>query len=70
MTDSKPLKSYYPWMVVALLWVVAFLNYLDRILLTSMRDPLVAEFSLTDAQFGLLTSVFLWSLLTNTAVKK
>jgi MFS family permease len=44
-----------------MLWVVAFLNYIDRILITSMRDPLVAEFSLTDAQFGLLTSAFLWS---------
>ena len=54
-------KSWYPWLVVGLLWVVAFLNYLDRILITSMRDPLVADFSLTDAQFGLLTSVFLWS---------
>ncbi|RYE21660.1 MAG: MFS transporter [Sphingobacteriales bacterium] len=51
----------YAWLVVALLWVVAFLNYLDRILITSMRDPIVTEFDLTDAQFGLLTSVFLWS---------
>lgn len=50
-----------PWIIVAVLWVVAFLNYLDRILITSMRDPIVNEFSLTDAQFGLLTSVFLWS---------
>ncbi len=54
-------SSIYPWALVAMLWVVAFLNYLDRILLTSMRDPIVADFSLTDAQFGLLTSVFLWS---------
>lgn len=44
-----------------MLWIVAFLNYLDRILITSMRDPIVADFKLTDAQFGLLTSVFLWS---------
>lgn len=51
----------YAWVVVALLWVVAFLNYFDRILITSMRDPIVADFDLTDAQFGLLTSVFLWS---------
>ncbi len=61
MIESKSLKSSYPWLLVAMLWVVAFLNYFDRILLTSMRDPLVADFSLTDAQFGLLTSVFLWS---------
>lgn len=51
----------FPWVIVAVLWVVAFLNYLDRILITSMRDPIVNEFGLTDAQFGLLTSVFLWS---------
>ncbi len=51
----------YAWLLVALLWVVAFLNYFDRILITSMRDPIVADFGLTDAQFGLLTSVFLWS---------
>ena len=54
-------KSYYPWLVVALLWVVAFLNYFDRLLITSMRDPIVADFHINDAQFGLLTSVFLWS---------
>ncbi|MGH2623045.1 MAG: MFS transporter, partial [Sphingobacterium sp.] len=54
-------KSFYPWLVVALLWVVAFLNYFDRLLITSMRDPIVADFQISDAQFGLLTSVFLWS---------
>lgn len=54
-------KKWYPWFLVGLLWIVAFLNYLDRILITTMRDPIVGEFLLTDAQFGLLTSVFLWS---------
>ncbi|MBL1408848.1 MFS transporter [Sphingobacterium faecale] len=56
-TESKG----YAWLLVGLLWVVAFLNYFDRILITSMRDPIVADFNLSDAQFGLLTSVFLWS---------
>lgn len=51
----------YAWLLVGLLWVVAFLNYFDRILITSMRDPIVSEFGLNDSQFGLLTSVFLWS---------
>lgn len=59
--NNKSAVFSYPWIIVAVLWVVAFLNYLDRILITSMRDPIVNEFSLTDAQFGLLTSVFLWS---------
>ena len=61
MRQSVNTKLWYPWALVGVLWVVAFLNYLDRILLTTMRDPIVGEFSLTDAQFGLLTSVFLWS---------
>jgi len=61
MKKSLNSRSWYPWALVGVLWIVAFLNYLDRILLTTMRDPIVGEFSLTDAQFGLLTSVFLWS---------
>src|SRR5258706_7352499 len=48
------------WFVVGLLWVVACLNYLDRLMLTSMRDSLKADITMTEAQFGLLTSVFLW----------
>ncbi|RYF97194.1 MAG: MFS transporter [Chitinophagaceae bacterium] len=61
MKIANKRASWYPWGVVGVLWVVAFLNYLDRILITSMRDPIVKEFTLDDAQFGLLTSVFLWS---------
>ena len=61
MKIANTKASWYPWGVVGVLWVVAFLNYLDRILITSMRDPIVKEFTLDDAQFGLLTSVFLWS---------
>jgi len=52
--------SRYAWMVVALLFVVALLNYLDRLMITTMRDPIRAEITITDAQFGLITAVFLW----------
>jgi MFS family permease len=48
------------WLIVALLWVVACLNYLDRNMITTMRASLVGAIPMTDAQFGLLTSVFLW----------
>ncbi len=61
MNISKPVTSTYSWLVVAMLWIVALLNYLDRVMITTMRDPIVNDFSLTDAQFGLLTSVFLWT---------
>lgn len=48
------------WIVVGLLWVVALLNYLDRVMITTMRGSLMEAIPMTDAQFGLLTSVFLW----------
>lgn len=50
----------YAWAVVGLLFVVALLNYLDRLILTTMREPIRADIPMTDARFGLLTSVFLW----------
>jgi MFS family permease len=52
--------SRYAWLVVALLWVVAMLNYLDRLMITSMREWIVADIPMSDARFALLTSVFLW----------
>lgn len=48
------------WLVVALLWVVGCFNYLDRVMITTMRGSLIEAIPMTDAQFGLLTSVFLW----------
>lgn len=60
MTELKPVNKRYIWLVVAMLWVVAFLNYFDRNMIASMHDPIVNDFGLNDAQFGLLTSVFLW----------
>lgn len=58
---TAPVKSLrYAWLVVALLWFVAMLNYLDRLMITSMREWIVADIPMSDARFGLLTSVFLW----------
>jgi MFS family permease len=48
------------WLVVALLCVVGCLNYLDRVMLTTMRESLTQAIPMEDAEFGLLTSVFLW----------
>lgn len=60
-TNKTPGSAVYPWVIVASLWLVAFLNYFDRNLIASMHDPIAGEFKLTDAQFGLLTTVFLLS---------
>ena len=53
-------KSFYPWLLVAMLSVVGCLNYLDRMMITTMRSSIMDEIPMTEAQFGLLTSVFLW----------
>src|SRR4051794_17814313 len=47
------------WLIVALLWMVALLNYLDRMILITMRTSIKASIEMTDAQFGLLTTIFL-----------
>lgn len=57
-SSSKLLKG--AWLVVGLLFVVGALNYLDRTMITTMRSSIVEGIPMTDAQFGLLTSVFLW----------
>ncbi len=53
-------KSLYPWFVVILLCMVGCLNYLDRMMITTMRVSIVEAIPMTDAQFGLLTATFLW----------
>lgn len=50
----------YAWLVVGLLSVVGCLNYLDRMMITTMRFSIIESIPMTDAQFGLLTSLFLW----------
>lgn len=53
-------RKYYPWLLVALLCIIGCLNYLDRMMIVTMRSSIIEEIPMTDAQFGLLTSVFLW----------
>lgn len=55
-------KKFYPWLIVALLWVVALLNYMDRQMLSTMQDAM--KFDIVELQkaeaFGALMAVFLW----------
>jgi predicted MFS family arabinose efflux permease len=53
-------RPHAAWVAVGILWFVAMLNYLDRMMITAMREPIKADIAMTDAQFGLLTAVFLW----------
>jgi predicted MFS family arabinose efflux permease len=60
MNADFPKSARAAWIAVGVLWLMAFLYYFDRLLLTSMRDAIRADLQLNDAQFGLLTSSFLW----------
>ncbi len=53
------MQKNYAWIIVGSLWMVSMLNYLDRLLIASMRDPIKESIPMTDAQFGLLTTIFL-----------
>jgi len=58
MNNSKR----YPWILVALLWVVALLNYMDRQMLSTMKPTMQLDIHelQTAANFGYLMAIFLW----------
>ena len=53
-------KSSYAWMVVACLWFVWLLSYLDRQAFYSVFPLLQSHLRLSDFQLGLLSTSFLW----------
>jgi MFS family permease len=59
MTRDLPLPAR-AWVTVALLWFVACFNYLARVMITTMHGSMLAAIPMSEAQFGLLTSAFLW----------
>ena len=50
----------YIWILVAVLWVVALLNYVDRQVIFSLFPLLSKDLDLSPVQLGLLSTVFLW----------
>lgn len=52
----------YKWVVVALLWVVALLNYMDRQMLATMRPSMQIDIEQLKSatSFGYLMGIFLW----------
>ena len=55
-------SKYYPWVVVGLLWVVALLNYMDRQMLSTMKEAMshsIPELEKAET-FGNLMAAFMW----------
>ncbi len=57
---SRALRT--AWIVVALLWPVALLNYLDRQMLATMKTSMVGDIAgiTSDAQWGFVLASFKW----------
>jgi MFS family permease len=50
----------YPWILIGLLWLVAFLNAADRSIIVAVMPSVRDEFGLTNNELALLNSLFFW----------
>lgn len=50
----------YPWLLIGLLWMVAFINAADRSILVAVMPQLRDEFGLSLEQLALINSLFFW----------
>ena len=59
---AAPRVSFYAWAVVAMLFPVALLNYLDRMMLATMRASIRADVPTiaNDKDFAFLMALFMW----------
>ena len=62
MTSSNNSLVRYAWLVVALLWPVALLNYLDRQMLAAMKFSVMHDIPdiASDANWGKMLGQFKW----------
>lgn len=59
VSDPNTKPGLWAWIAVVVLWFVVMLNYFDRQLLSALHEPIVRDIPQTEAQFGMVTSVFL-----------
>lgn len=60
LKHPKYKHSQYAWAVVAMLWMVCFLNYADRQVLSGIFPALEKEFGFSKFQLGMISSMFMW----------
>jgi MFS family permease len=53
--------SSYKWLVVAMLWMVCFINYADRQVIFSVFPLIKSEAGLNDVQLGIVGGSFMWA---------
>lgn len=61
IASPKNWLRFWPWLLVALLWVVALLNYLDREVIFSIFPLLQRDLHANSIELGLTSTVFLFT---------
>src|SRR2546427_8437339 len=63
MSSPAPRTAAYAWAVVALLFPVALLNYLDRQMLATMKSSMVSDIPsiANKADWGMVLACFKWT---------
>lgn len=56
--DAAPRTSAYAWQVLAILWFVYVLNFLDRQLLSILAKPIQDSLGVTDSQLGMISGLY------------
>jgi MFS family permease len=59
-TSLRDSARHYPWILIGLLWLVAFLNAADRSIIVAVMPSVRDEFGLTNNELALLNSLFFW----------
>jgi len=57
----KPPIKHLRWYIVILLCLASQLNYLDRQTFSVLANTIQKEFKLTDADYSIITTIFLWT---------
>ena len=57
-TGSSAAATRFRWVVIALLFAIVVINYIDRAAISYAIDPISKELSLTDSQKGLILGAF------------
>ncbi len=62
ITDGRSVKHGwdYAWVLIGLLWLVAFLNAADRSIIIAVMPQIRDEFGLSRTELALLNSLFFW----------
>src|SRR5437879_9046076 len=53
-------SANYKWAIVAMLWFICFLNYADRVAISSVFPILKDKFHFTSTQLGIIGAAFSW----------